>query len=77
MIVTNEKILNVCLRILKILQGRVRRIWINIYDPQLDVIIEERNKKNIFVTNNVFVKWKSKGWKSDINIYDDSRGVIC
>ena len=72
----NKKILNVCLRILKILQGRVRRIWINIHDPKIVIIVEERNKKNILVTNNVFVKWKSKKWKSDINIYDDSRGVI-
>jgi len=36
----NEKVLNVCLRILKILQGRVRRIQINIYDPKIDIIVE-------------------------------------
>jgi len=52
----NEKVLNVCLRILKILQGRVRRIQINVHDPKIDIIVEERNKKNIFVTNNVFTK---------------------
>ena len=73
----NKKVLNLCLRILKIFQGRVRRIWINVHDPKIDIIVKERNKKNIFVTNNVFVKWKLKRWKSDINIYDDSRGVIC
>jgi len=71
----NEKVLNVCLRILKILQGRVKRIWINIHDLKIDVIVEERNK-NIFVTNNVFAKQKLKGWKSDINIYDNFRRVI-
>jgi len=52
----NEKILNVCLRILKILQGKVRRIQINIHNPKIDIIVEERNKKNIFVTNNIFAK---------------------
>ena len=54
----------------------MRRIQINVHDPKINVIVDERNKKNIFVTNNVFAKWKSKGWKSDINIYDDFRGVI-
>ena len=52
----NEKILNVCLRILKILQGKVKRIQINIHNPKIDIIVEERNKKNIFVTNNIFAK---------------------
>jgi len=52
----NEKVLNVCLRILKILQDKVRRIQINIHNPKIDIIVEERNKKNIFVTNNIFVK---------------------
>jgi len=52
----DEKVLNVCLKIFKILQSRVRRIQINVHDPKIDVIVEEINKKNIFVTNNIFAK---------------------
>ena len=47
----------------------MRRIQINIHNPKINIIVEERNKKNIFVTNNIFAKWKSevKDYSSIIN----------
>ena len=55
----------------------MRRIRIDVHNPENNVIVRKRNKKNISVVNNVFLKWKTKGQKSDVNIYNDSGGVIC
>ena len=54
----------------------MRRIRVNVHDPKIVIIVKEGNEKNVLVINNVFAKWKSKRWKSDIYIYDDSREVI-
>ena len=55
----------------------MRRIRIDIYDPENNIIVRKRNKKNISVVNDVFSKWKPKRQKSDVNIYNNSGEVIC
>jgi len=55
----------------------MRRIRIYIHDPKDVIIVEEGNKKNVSVINNIFVKREMKGEKSDININNDSWEVIC
>ena len=55
----------------------MRKIRIDIHDPENNIIVRKRKKKNISVVNNVFSKWKPKRQKSDVNIYNNSGGVIC
>jgi len=58
----------------------MRRIRIYIHDPKDVIIVEEgnkKNKKNVSVINNIFVKREMKGEKSDININNDPWEVIC
>ena len=57
----------------------MRRIRINVYEPKIVIVIEERNKENIFMTNNIFAKREAKRWKSDVDVNNDliySKGYI-
>jgi len=38
----DEKVLNVSLKILKIFQGRMRRIRVNVHDPKIFVIVKKK-----------------------------------
>jgi len=38
----------------------MRRIKINVHEPKIVIVIEERNKENVSMTNNIFVKRKAK-----------------
>jgi len=53
----------------------MRRIRVNVHIVVTNVIVEERNKANISVINNVFVEQETKWWKMDVYIRNDSRWV--
>jgi len=38
----------------------MRRIKINVHEPKIVIVIEERNKENVSMTNNIFVKREAK-----------------
>ena len=54
----------------------MRRIRINVHKPKIVIVIKERNKENVSITNNIFVKRKVKRWKSDVNVNNDFWEVI-
>jgi len=50
----------------------VRGIRINIHDKRADVVVKERDKKNISVVNYVSTKGKTKKGKTNFNISHNS-----
>jgi len=34
----------------------MRRIRINVHEPKIVIVIEERNKENVSITDNIFAK---------------------
>ena len=54
----------------------MRRIRINIHEPKIVIVIEETNEKNVSITDNIFAKREVKRWKSDVDVNNDSWGVI-
>jgi len=53
----------------------VRRVRINVHNVITNMIIEERNKKNIPMIDNVITKRKTKRRKVDVDVYNYSGGV--
>ena len=54
----------------------MHRIRIYIHNPKNIIIVEERDKKNVLVINNIFLKRETKGGESNININNDFWEVI-
>jgi len=54
----------------------VQRIRINVQDPKDRIVVKEGDKKNISVIKNIFLKREAKRCKSDVNINQDSWGII-
>jgi len=54
----------------------VQRIRINVQDPNDRIVVKEGDKKNISVIKNIFLKRKAKRWKSDVDINQDSWGIV-
>jgi len=38
----------------------MRRIRIKVHEPKIDIVIEEKNKENVSMTDNIFVKREAK-----------------
>jgi len=53
----------------------VRGIRINVHDKRADVVVKERDEKNISVVNYVSTKGKTKRGKMNVNISHNSWGV--
>jgi len=54
----------------------VQRIRINVQDPKDRIVVKEGDKKNISVIKNIFLKKEVKRYKSNIDINQDSWGII-
>jgi len=53
----------------------VRRVRINVHNVITNMIVEERNEKNIPMIDNVIMKRKTKRRKVDVDVCNYSGGV--
>jgi len=63
---------NINLNILKILQGCLIFVWINIKNEEDNTVVKEWNEVNVSIVNNVTSESKTELRESNINIYDYS-----
>ena len=68
----DKNIMNINLSILKILQGWLRWIRINVDQKENRPLIEEWNIRNVSMIKNVISQWETEERKTNIDIYQDS-----
>ena len=68
----DKNIMNNNLSILKILQGWLRWIRINVDQKENRPLIEEWNIRNVSMIKNVISQWETEERKTNIDIYQDS-----
>jgi len=61
---------------LRYFKAKCERIRINVQDPKDRIVVKEGDKKNISVIKNIFSKREVKRCKSDVDINQDSWGIV-
>jgi len=64
--------MNVDLNILKIFEGCLMLIWIDVDNKEITAVVKEWNEVNIPIIYNIFSEWEVKLSKLNIDIHDNS-----